>query len=331
MKISLQLIVALFVSVLFLSCKKEPYVPAESQPVPPIYVTIALHIEDVPKYAFCDSFVVYRQKLLQFAEAMAPWNVKFNLQVDYEFLMGIKNCEHPGMQSETMGMNLLEYLISQYNYEIDPHQEGGCDTCGLDNYADIKCLGFQITPNISDVMGGLVHDDDAQWNALAQGQQGNIYPQFEWTPEILTLAVGTQHHFGDFSFDDYASGVWIPKGTGSDFWVHDPSGPFIYIGPGEYDNWSSVPRQRSTLEFIEMLRFLLTNHLIKRDAMYTASIAVPQHMIFNPVQHLRLMDLLDKLLPYVDEGKVVFVHYSEAAEIWKDTYDSKPNIVFLDE
>lgn len=214
--------------------------------IPAVYVTVALHIEDTPVYANCQAYPDFRQKLLQFAKTMAPYGAAINLQTDYEFLMGASRCETPTLRAATNGQNVLDYLASRYGYEVDAHQEGGWDIEGQDNYADIRYLAGQLTAATSENVGGLVWDDPAQWATLTQGERGLQYPDFTWTPRALTLAVGARHHLGDFSADDYASGVWRPKGAGQDFWVHDPQGPLVYIGPGEYDNWGGKRGQRST-------------------------------------------------------------------------------------
>jgi len=275
---------------------------------------------------FSEVYPDFRQKLLQFAEAMAPYGAAINLQTDYEFLVGVSRCETPAMQAETNGQNVLDYLATHYGYEIDAHQEGGWDIEGQDNYADIRYLAGQVTTATSENVGGLVWDDPAQWATLTQGERGRLYPDFVWTPQALTLAVGSEHHRGDFSADDVASGVWRPQGAGQDFWVHDPQGPLVYVGPGEYDNWGGRRGQRSTPEFVRDLLAQLEAGAIARDAMYTASLAVPQSIIFNLDEYARLQALLEQLAPLADSGQIVYVTYSQAVEIWQMEYDARPNL-----
>lgn len=304
--------------------------PTEDQlqdiPLPPIYVTVALHIEDVPVYANCDAFPDFRQKLLTFAEAMAPYNIPINLQTDYEFLVGVDRCETSAMQAETNGQNVIDYMASEYGYEIDPHQEGGWDIEGQDNYADIRVLLGQLTSAASENVGGLVWDDPAQWRALAEGEAGLLNPGFTWNPAAVTLAVGSQHHLGDFSDDDYASGVWRPRGAGSRFWEHDPAGAMIYIGPGEYTNWGNRSGRRSTIEFVRHLLAGLESGELDRGAIYTATLAVPQSIVFDPNEHFKLQRMLDDLAPLAEAGQIVFVTYSQVVQIWSAQYGESPNI-----
>lgn len=126
---------------------EQPPTPEESNAaLPPIYVTVAVHIEDTPIYANCQAYPDFRAKLLQFAEALASTGAAINLQIEYEFFMGVSRCETAALQAATDGQNVLDYLATRYGYEIDAHQEGGWDKEGQDNYADIRYLGGQLTP-----------------------------------------------------------------------------------------------------------------------------------------------------------------------------------------
>lgn len=294
--------------------------------IPPIYVTVALHLEDVPVYNNCQAFPGYREKLLVFAEAIAPYNPAVNLQSEYEFLLGVTRCETPEMRNLTGDMNVLDYLVERYGYEIDAHQQGGWDRDGRDNYADIRWLAGELTAGVSETMGGLVYDDPLQWKHLAEGQKGKQAKNYIWEPQALTLAVSSRHRSGDFTADDFSSGVWIPAGTGSDFWSHDPQGPFVYVGPGEHDNWNNKFGKRSTPDFLRDLLLLLESGALEPDLIYTATIAVPQSIIFSTAEHQKLLVLLEQLAPLAEEGKIVYANYAEIIQIWQQQYSARPNI-----
>jgi hypothetical protein len=301
----------------------------EAAPLPPVYVTVAGHIEDVPVYTNCDAYPGFRQKLLQFAEAVSNHGAAVNLQVEYEFFQGVSACETDAMRAATAGQNVIDYLSTNYGFEIDPHQEGGWEE-GQDNYADIRFLGEQVTPSISENVGGFVWDAPDQFARLSQGEAGWIYPDFTWHPKILTLAVSHDHHLGDFSKDDLASGIWRPKGAGQSFWSHDAEGSLIYVGPGERGNWSAERGWRSTPEFVQTVADQLEEGTIDRDKMYTASIAVPQSIIFDLQRHQELLALLDQLKPLIESGRATYATYSEAVDIWRRDFDARPNIFFLE-
>ena len=303
--------------------------------IPPVYVSIAGHIEDVPVYTNCDVYPDYREKLLQFAETIAQAGVAFNLQVDYEFFVGALECETDAMMESTEGQNVLDYLATHYGFEIDPHQEGGWEEeadrqHSKDNYADVRFFGERVVPSISDNVGGLVWDDAEQFARLSQGERGQLYPDFTWQPVALTLAVSYDHHLGDFSRDDVASGIWAPAGAGEDFWVHDPDGRVIYIGPGEHANWDASRPWQTTPEFVQTVSDQLEQGAIERGQMYTASIAVPQSVIFNLERHQELLALIDHLAPLVGTGRAEYVTYSQTVDIWRTEYGARPNIFFLE-
>lgn len=304
-----------------------PTTKAASASVPPVYVTVAGHIEDTPVYANCDAYPDFREKLLLFAKTIAPTGAAVNLQIEYEFLQGVSECETEALQATTDGQNVLNYLVSHYGFEIDPHQEGGWEE-GSDNYADIRFLGEQVAPSISENVGGMVWDDAEQFARLAQGEQGRIYADFTWHPQILTLAVSRHHHLGDFSRDDVASGIWRPRGASQDFWAHDPDGRLIYVGPGEHANWDADRPWQSTPEFVQAMADQLEQGAVDRDKMYTASIAVPQSVIFHPERHPALLALLDQLAPLIESDRAVHVTYAQAVDIWRTEYGARPNIFF---
>ena len=310
-------------------CSLSTDAPSADAEVPAVYVTIAGHIEDVPIYTNCDVYPQYREKLLRFAELLAEYDVAFNLQVEHEFFQGAAQCETEALRATTDGQNVLAYLATRHGYEIDAHQEGGWEE-GADNYADVRFLGEQVAPSISENVGGLVWDDAEQLTRLAEGESGWITPEFTWQPEILTLAVSRQHHLGDFSRDDVASGIWRPGGAGSDFWTHDPDGALIYVGPGEHANWDADRPWLSTPDFVQAVATQLEQGALDRDQMYTASIAVPQSVILKPERYPEMRALLDALAPLIDTGRAAYVTYSEAVEIWRTEYGARPNVFVLE-
>jgi hypothetical protein len=308
------------------SCEKSTN-PEGAQAVIPVYVTVAGHIEDTPVYADCDAYPTYRAKLLAFAEMLSTTGAAFNLQLDYEFLEGVSQCETEAMRLETGGLNVIDYLAQQYGFEVDAHQEGGTEE-GKDNYADVRYLGGTLTELISDNVGGMVWDDSDQFARLARGESGLLHPQYTWFPEVLTLAVGHLHHHGDFSKDDVASGIWKPKGANQHFWEHEDSERMVYIGPGEHTDWGREDRYLSSPEFVAHLVEGLADGSVPCGRMYTVTMAVPQKVIFDSDQHAELACKLDEIAPYAQSGRVRFATYSEIVDIWKTEYDSEPHVYY---
>ncbi len=308
-----------------MSIATAPLWAEETQSTPLVYVTVAGHLEDVPAYASSNLYPVYRSNLLVFADFMVRTGIVCNLQVDYEFFEGTRRWETDDMRAETGGLPLFDYLTAHCGFEIDAHQEGGTEE-GLDNYADVRFLGGVVCTAITETVGGHIWNDPAQFAQLATGENGWQHPAFEWFPEILTLAVGRAHHYGDFAFDDVASGVWRPAGANSNFWTHNPAERMIYVGPGETSNWGDNNVFLTTPAFVRHLVEELQAGNLPTNQMFTASLPIPQGVVLNPAQHVLLANLLDPMAPYVASGLVQYVTYTEAVDIWKTNFSEKPNI-----
>ncbi len=293
--------------------------------IPPVYVTVAGHIEDTEVYALCETYPDFRARLLRFAQMLSETGAAFNLQIDYEFLAGTARCETEAMRAVTDGKNVIEYLASHYGYEIDAHQEGGTEE-GQDNYADVRYLGGILSPRMSENVGGLLWDDPNQFARLANGESGLLYPDFTWFPEVLTMAVSRKHHYGDFSDDDVASGIWRPKGANANFWMHDAQERMVYVGPGEHTDWGRKDPYFSAAGFVKHLVEALDAGAIPSNRIYTVTLAVPQSVIFDALEHPRLKDKIAELEKYILSGRAKYVTYSQAVEIWKTVFDEKPNI-----
>jgi len=302
-------------------------------PLPPLYVTVAGHLEDNEIYANCDAWPEFRAELLVFADLIAAAGVSFNLQIEYEFLLGAYDCETPELLLTTDGRNVVDYLAVEYGFEIDAHQEGGWEE-GMDNYADVRHLGGLVTPEISEVVGGFKWDDPQQFDELHNGEQGWIYPDFTWFPEILTLGVHTLHHEGNFDHDDHTSGVWIPAGGDTGFRVHEPANRMIYVAPGlQHQNWGGGDDCffRNGAEYAQVLIDYMDRGDIPTDALYTISIAVPQSAMLDAAEHGAVTDILDALAPMHADGRVAYATYTEVAEIWTTQFAGQPNIFTFDQ
>jgi hypothetical protein len=140
--------------------------------------------------------------------------------------------------------------------------------------------------------------------------------------------VSHNHHQGDFSRDDVACGIWIPKGANEGFWDYAPGERMAYVGPGEHANWKPDERYLSTPEFVQTLVDQPELGTIPRDTMYTASIAVPQSVIFDSREHQELLALLDQLAPVIESGRAAYVTYSQAVDIWHTEYGARSNVFF---
>ena len=301
-------------------------------PLTPVYVTLAGHIEQGKWYSDCKNYPGYRDKLRAFAELMKEQDVPFNMQVDYELFQGVVDCDTPEMMAETGGVNTFEYLATACDFEFDPHQGGGWEFTP-ENYADVRFMGGKATDKITETVGGVVWNQQAQFDRFTKGEKGVIHKNFTWFPQILTLGVHADHHQGDFSLDDLTGGVWIPKGFDADFLTHDPQGTMVYVGPGmQHSDWNDKGDCyfKSAADYAILLTEYLKAGTLPAGEIYTTTIAIPQSLIFFPEEHHKLVAQIQQLKPLVETGAVIFVTYTDLVEIWKSEYDSRPNILTFD-
>jgi hypothetical protein len=302
----------------------------------PVYVTVAGHIEPGRRYADCATYPRFRDGLLRFMDLMRDEDIPFNLQVDYTFLVGTRECETDSMRRETGGQTLFDYLSLNYLFELDPHQEGGQDAPDAENpdtYADIHAVGSEVSSSITDTVGGFVWEDAGQLADFRAGVDGALVPGARWTPDLLTLAVSFMHREGDFDRDDRTSGVWRPSAAGDAFWTDDPSGSLAYVGPGlHHSAWG--PRGcdfESPADYARVLLRYMDEGRLPTGRIYTATLAVPQSVIFNVERHAEVVEKLDAADDLVAEGRLIYATYTGVASIWRDTYASEPNIVRFSE
>jgi len=69
---------------------------------------------------------------------------------------------------------------------------------------------------------------------------------------------------------------------------------------------------------------------LDRDIIFTASIPVPQSIILHPDRHQELIELLRELAPLAAADEALYVTYSEAGDIWRTEYGSRPNVFLRD-
>lgn len=299
----------------------------------PIYVTLSAHIEDGGNYNECSRYPDSRFRYLEFADLFSELNLPLNLQIDYEFLNAVHECDTPNIQSITGNTNLVDYLAKHYLFEIDAHQGGGYEIPGKENYADVRFMAGLVSTKTTETVGGVMWNQEGQYERFAAGEQGILHPEFTWYPELLTMGAHFKHHTGDFSLDDRASGIWKPKGFGNDFYTHDPEGSMIYIGSG-YINpdffGKAETNPENNIDYIQTLVDALEDGSLDRTKMYTATIGIPQSLLTADGFETLLIQI-EKLLPLAQQGKVEFVTFTQAVEIWKTTYNEEPNTLRYEE
>ena len=301
----------------------------------PVHLSIAGHIEDSKSYSDCKVYGPKRDQLLQFAQALDAYPVRFNLQVSYEWFQGVLNCENDAMKQSTMGLNLIDYLVDQHRFEIDVHQEGAslAHTSSGNNFADIRYLGGQVTSHMSDTTG-FQWDNPAHYDAFQKGEAGKLHPEFSWQPSILAGGASMDHANGDHSRDMDSIGVWVPAGFGDDFHTHDTSADarMVYVGSGPNQfvaDWGAMGECHfnDTADFVAVVSEYIATGKLPAGKMYTTTLVVPQPILFDTARRSDLFSILDKLLPLAKDGRLRFQHLSETVATWRNDYNSEPNIV----
>lgn len=319
------IVVVLAVAIAAISWPKDQE-PPESK----VYVTLMAHIEEGDIYTYCPAYEDYRDQLLSFSEALHENGYRLNLQVSYVFFSAVLDCETEEMQRKTDGKNVMQFLVDEYDFEIDPHHEGAWDWDTEYNYADNRYIGELVTEDVTDMVG-LVWDYSPQFEEINACQQGNIYPEFTYCPDIISGAVGYQHHLGDFGDDDPNSGVWIPAGTNEDWLVHDSQGRMVYIASGPHANRNGRRSDNffeTEADYIKVLLEYIDEGRIENQ-MLTAAIPIPQKILFEGAPGAAEIIRMLEEIRYDD--RVEFASYTEIAEIWRDEYNSMPQIFLFED
>jgi hypothetical protein len=313
--------------------------PDPSLTVTPVFVTVAGHIEDRLRYQNCEFYGPKRDQLLRFADRIESSGIAFNLQVSYEWLLGVQKCETDRIRESTNGLNILDFLAEEHGFEIDIHQEGAStdDAESNNNFADIRYLAGEVTPHITETTG-FQWDNPTHYSELQAGQTGLLHPSFTWRPNLLAGGASIDHTHGDFSRDMTSIGVWIPSDFSADgFHEHDTSAEarMIYVGSGPNQHCADWGPERNchfrnTAEYVQVLTDYIASGRLEAGRIYTTTLFVPQAILFAPDRHEDLIEILNQLQPLATTGRITYAHFTEVIEIWKTEYNAEPNIVQYD-
>ena len=324
---------------ILLSCLCTALVGACTSEPPPIYVTVAGHLEDDPRYTDCDAYRPLPQKLIGFADTLAPHDIPFRLQASYEWFTGTRLCEDAPAQELTGGMTSAEYLATQYGFAIDTHQEGASldDATSGNNFADIRWAGEQVTTQMSEVTG-FQWNNPSQYASLQAGESGLLHPEYTWKPEILAGGVSMEHTDGDFTEDMDALGIWIPSGFDeASFFQHDERSEarMVYVGSGPNQwaaDWAPKPgcHYERTADLVEALSEQIERGDLPTDGHYTTTFFIPQKVMLDDTEWSKVTDNLAQLAPLVADGRVVYASYEDIVDDWRAN-GARPSVTRYDD
>lgn len=114
------------------------------------------------------------------------------------------------------------------------------------------------------------------------------------------------------------------------FRVHDPNGKMVYIGSGPHGNWGNSPdcKFQNVADYVEVLVDYIQRGVVD-PGMFTATIALPQQIMFNEPN--KAVELIEQLKPLVESNKVKYVNYTEVIDTWRTYFDSELNIFPVEE
>ena len=133
------------------------------------------------------------------------------------------------------------------------------------------------------------------------------------------------------AMDVFYSGVWKP--SKEDFFKHDASGEFVFVGPG-YSHTKTLFGEKTsggtiipydTGEYILELISKIESGGLPKNKMYTADISVRDSMMETSYEELESAIL--QMEEIRKTGKIIYADYQTIVNIWEFEFNSEPNMV----
>lgn len=282
----------------------------------PVYLTFTTHNEDGEPY---NNFIYYKTKrnfIVQLADSIIKRGVKWSFQSDWKFLQAVKNFDTGSVVLNTNGKNLIKWLTEDRGIKCDPHSH---EANGY-NYADVAYLHSQLGITPSKVVGGFLYNvviGGNNWENLENGIYGRTYTSYFWKPDILWGA-GTQSHIND----PQKYGVWKPKSM-IDFYSHDSSKNLMLIGNGCSNKIYDTSNITNNVQKFRNIINAISLGVFPDSGFFTASIH-SQIGDFSLPQINRIIQFIDSVQIYADQGKIVWKDLQEIQNIWENENNKIP-------
>ena len=288
-----------------------------------IYLNFGSHNEttDPLTYTVSANYNVIKPILRQIADTIITKKAKWNMQLESNFIRGaIANDAAASSTSD-----IIETLDTSKYIEVDPHNHFNNTTLpyNLYNRADlVKLLDSCGIHNHSITAGGFLWaTPNEDWTVMQNPIAGNTFTSYTWTPTLLWGA-GSPGHTSDY----FAYGVWKPKGpTISTFGVHQSNNHLTLIGDGCSNViWSNNSADSISNNIIDLVNLIATG-AISQTGFYTQTImfnfkslnASTAQTFINAIT-----SIINRLQPYVDQGKIVWQTLSEKYSTWNSLHSS---------
>ncbi|MBN1754954.1 T9SS type A sorting domain-containing protein [bacterium] len=279
--------------------------------LPPIYVSLVSHNEEPPgdpDYAASPiAFLDNRSELLNFADMLHEYNLRLNWQTDWNFARAVALFD---TGEGTCGLNIVQYMKDSLQFEIDPHAHES-----RFNYADVAHFieGLGVMP--SRIAGGFIawpYENSVYDNFLFP-IIADSFPGYSWT-SLALWGAATSLHIDEDTL--WVSGIWKPAER-YDFFTHNDAAPLPHIG-GYRSTWTGVR---------DLLNKSISG-LLESGKIYTATVFIAQQALSTEYTNT-FKETLNDLQEFSQTGWLQFRTLGEMLDIWRDEYDSIPNLYWF--
>lgn len=292
-------------------------------------------------YEDAATFAAVRRNTKLLADTIRVKNASWNFQSDWTFVVGVFTFDNKG-DASTNGKNIIRWFREDNNnrIEIDAHSH---EDFGY-NYADVVKLldsaggkpttivgGFTYNTRMNDATTGGTCMKGRTWDALAHSLSGTKFPSFKYTFEILwggafgkevNGCVQTGH-----TNDAHALGIWRPKAaSNTDFFVHDPKQPLLYLGNGYGNSVDSTGNVQENINQVIAVLDSIQSGKLPPNKLYVYCIDIHQKYFRWAGYPAKVGQLIEALKPYVQQGRLVWNTLTDKVNLWRTKYNSEPNM-----
>lgn len=292
------------------------FVAENSFSMAPVYLTFTTHNEDAEPYQIYNYYIARRNFVVQLANMLQGKNIKWDFQSDWKFLQAVKNFDTGNVVQNTNGKNLLKWLVEDRGISCDPHSH---EANGY-NYADVAYLHEQLNIIPTKIVGGFIYNQiigGNNWENLETGIYGRVYTSYFWKPDIL-WGGGTPGHIND----PQNYGAWKPQSM-ANFYIHDSTKHLTLIGNGCSNKIYDTTAVSTVVQRIRNIVDAVQYHVLPDTGFYTTTVHSQIADLNNP-QIIKIMQFIDSVQTFVNEGKVVWKSIEEIYNTWNTTYNKKP-------
>ncbi len=283
----------------------------QSQPLPPLYLTIIIHTEEdvskgtqpksqIPDYDGDEALMLHFTSVLrEFTEMVNQHGAKINFGSDWTFSKGVENFD-PTFYTE----------LEDMGHEIDAHAHES-----FIPYHQVREHIIQAGGHPSIVASGMNEQEIQEQLDYFDDQ----YPDFQ-----ILWGVSLPGHVAG---ECMASWAWRP--SRGDWEQHDPAGKYLYIGPGEQVNSlgaieHAIRNRRSDL--VNTYAIFISPRELKAapdaEGINPDWTTKPNSHEYWENRILWWDEFLSEIDVWVEEGKVEYANLTEIAQMFRSVESS---------